>query len=109
MIRALREEPVFAERFLSYLLARTIRMQEDVVDQLFHSSQKRLARVLLSLAHFENDGQTEAVIPKMSQDVLAVMIGTTRSSRHEPMSSMSKEGAEMAVPWSIGCGRNETW
>lgn len=79
MIRALHEEPVFAERFLSYLLAHTMRMREDVVDQLFHSSEKRLARVLLLLAHFENDGQTEAVIPKMSQDVLAAMIGTTRS------------------------------
>ena len=79
MIRALHEEPMFAELFMSYLLARTRRIQEDVVDQLFNSSEKRLARVLLSLAHFENDGQQETDIPKLSHETFAAMIGTTRS------------------------------
>ncbi len=79
MIRALHEEPAFAELFMSYLLARTRRIQEDVVDQLFNSSEKRLARVLLSLAHVENGGKPEAVIPRLSAEMFAEMIGTTRS------------------------------
>ena len=69
---------MFAELFMSYLLARTRRIQEDVVDQLFNSSEKRLARVLLSLAHFENDGQQETDIPKLSHETFDAMIGTTR-------------------------------
>lgn len=79
MISALHEEPAFAELFMSYRLTRTRRIQEDVVDQLFNPSEKRLARVLLSLAHVENDGKSEAVIPKLSAEVFAAMIGTTRS------------------------------
>ncbi len=79
MIRALHEEPAFAERFVSYLLAHTRRTQEDVVDQLFNSSEKRLARVLLLLAHMESDGKPEAVIPKLSAETFSKMIGTTRS------------------------------
>jgi CRP-like cAMP-binding protein len=65
--------------FISYLLARNIRIEEDLVDQLFNSSEKRLARVLLLLANFGKDGKPEAVIPKVSQEVLAEMVGTTRS------------------------------
>lgn len=79
MIRVLHEEPMFAELFMAYLLAHSIRIQEDLVDQLFNSSEKRLARVLLLLAHFGKEGKPEPVIAKISQETLAEMIGTTRS------------------------------
>jgi CRP-like cAMP-binding protein len=79
MIRLLHEEPTFAELFMSYLLAHSIRIQADLVDQLFNSSEKRLARVLLLLAHFGKEGKPEPVIAKVSQETLAEMIGTTRS------------------------------
>jgi len=79
MIRVLHDEPAFSELFLSYLLSRNIRIQEDLVDQLFNSSEKRLARVLLLMAHFGKEGKPEPVLPKISQDMLAEMIGTTRS------------------------------
>jgi CRP-like cAMP-binding protein len=79
MIRLMHEEPTFAELFMSYLLAHTIRIQEDLVDQLFNSSEKRLARILLLLAHFGKEGKPEPVIAKVSQEMLAEMIGTTRS------------------------------
>jgi CRP-like cAMP-binding protein len=79
MICVLHEEPAFAELFMSYLLARTRRIQEDVVDQLFNPSEKRLARVLLLLAHLESDGKQEGVIPKLSAETFSKMIGTTRS------------------------------
>ena len=79
MGRVLHEEPAFTELFLSYLLARTIRIEEDLVDHLFNSSEKRLARALLLLAHFGKEGEPETVIAKISQETLAEMIGTTRS------------------------------
>jgi CRP/FNR family transcriptional regulator, cyclic AMP receptor protein len=79
MIRVLHEEPKFAEAFMSYLLAHSIRIQEDLVDQLFNSSEKRLARILLLLAHFGKESKPEPVIAKISQETLAEMIGTTRS------------------------------
>jgi CRP/FNR family transcriptional regulator, cyclic AMP receptor protein len=79
MIDTLHNEPNFTELFLAYLLARNIRIEEDLVDQLFNSSEKRLARVLLLMAHFGKEGKPEAIIPKVSQEVLAEMIGTTRS------------------------------
>lgn len=79
MVRVLHEEKLFSEVFVSYLLARNTRIQEDLVDQLFNSSEKRLARALLLLAQFGKDGTPETVIPKISQEVLAEMIGTTRS------------------------------
>ncbi len=79
MIRLLHEEPRFAELFMSYLLMHAVRIQEDLVDQLFNSSEKRLARVLLLLAHFGKEGKPETVIAKISQETLAEMIGTTRS------------------------------
>jgi len=79
MIRVLHDEPTFAELFMSYLLAQTIRIQEDLVDQLFNSSEKRLARILLLMAHFGKEGKPEPVIAKVSQEMLAEMIGTTRS------------------------------
>jgi CRP/FNR family cyclic AMP-dependent transcriptional regulator len=79
VIRVLRDEPGFSELFISHLLARTIRVEEDLVDQLFNSSEKRLARLLLLLANFGKEGRPEAVIAKISQETLAEMIGTTRS------------------------------
>jgi CRP/FNR family transcriptional regulator, cyclic AMP receptor protein len=79
MVRVLLDEPKFSEKFTTHLLARTIRVEEDLVDQLFNSSEKRLARALLLLANFGKDGKQEPVIAKVSQETLADMIGTTRS------------------------------
>jgi CRP-like cAMP-binding protein len=78
-IRVLRTEPAFSEMFLAYVLSRNMRIEEDLVDQLFNSSEKRLARVLLLLANFGKEGKPEPVIAKISQETLAEMIGTTRS------------------------------
>jgi CRP-like cAMP-binding protein len=79
MVRVLHDEKLFSDVFVSYLLSRNARIQEDLVDQLFNSSEKRLARALLLLAHFGKDGEPDTVIPKISQETLAEMIGTTRS------------------------------
>ena len=79
MARMLRDEADFSERFTAHLLARTVRVEEDLVDQLFNSSEKRLARALLLLANFGKDGKPEPVIAKISQETLADMVGTTRS------------------------------
>jgi CRP-like cAMP-binding protein len=79
MVQALHREPVFAQMFTAYLLSRNIRMEEDLVDQLFNSSEKRLARILLLLANFGKEGRPEPVVPKISQEMLAEMVGTTRS------------------------------
>ena len=79
MMDALHREHAFSDLFVAYLLARNIRYEEDLVDQLFNSSEKRLARVLLLLAHFGKEGVPETVVPKISQETLAEMVGTTRS------------------------------
>jgi len=79
MIDALHREHAFSDLFVAYLLARNIRYEEDLVDQLFNSSEKRLARVLLLLAHFGKEGVPETVVPRISQETLAEMVGTTRS------------------------------
>jgi CRP/FNR family transcriptional regulator, cyclic AMP receptor protein len=79
MMEALHREHEFSDMFVAYLLARNIRYEEDLVDQLFNSSEKRLARILLLLAHFGKEGAPETVIPQISQETLAEMIGTTRS------------------------------
>jgi CRP-like cAMP-binding protein len=79
MLGLLHRDPAFAEAFTTYLLSRTVRMEEDLVDLLFNSSEKRLARALLLLANFGKESRPEAVIPKVSQETLAAMIGTTRS------------------------------
>jgi CRP/FNR family cyclic AMP-dependent transcriptional regulator len=79
MIRVVHDEPSFAELFIAHLLARAVRVESDLVDQLFNSSEKRLARVLLLLANFGKEGRPEPVIAKISQETLAEMIGTTRS------------------------------
>lgn len=92
MIRVLHEEPAFSEMFVSYLLARTIRVEEDLVDQLFNSSEKRLARALLLLANFGKEGRPEPIIAKISQQTLAEMIGTTRPRVSQFMNKFRKLG-----------------
>ena len=92
MIRVVHEEPAFTEVFVTFLLDRNVRIQADLVDQLFNSSEKRLARVLLLLAHFGKEGKPEGVIPKISQEVLAEMIGTTRSRVNFFMNRFRKLG-----------------
>jgi CRP-like cAMP-binding protein len=79
IVRVLHDEPKFSETFVSYLLARNARVEEDLVDQLFNSSEKRLARVLLLMANFGKEGKPEPVIAKISQETLAEIVGTTRS------------------------------
>jgi CRP-like cAMP-binding protein len=79
MVRVLHDEPKLSEMFMHFLLTRNDRIQADLVDQLFNSSEKRLARILLLLAQFGKESKPETVIPKISQEVLAEMIGTTRS------------------------------
>ncbi len=79
MVRVLHKEPELSEMFTSFLLARNARIQADLVDQLFNSSEKRLARILLLLAQFGKESKPETVVPKISQEMLAEMIGTTRS------------------------------
>jgi CRP/FNR family transcriptional regulator, cyclic AMP receptor protein len=79
MLRVLREDPSFSDVFVTFLLARNARAQEDLIDQLFNSSEKRLARILLLLAQFGKKGHPEIVIPNISQETLAEMVGTTRS------------------------------
>src|SRR6201989_1216579 len=79
IVRVLHDEPAFSERFVAPLLARNIRVAEDVIDQLFNSSEKRLARALLLLANFGKESRPEPIIAKISQETLAEMIGTTRS------------------------------
>ena len=92
MIRLLHADPKFSELFTTYLLSRNIRFEEDLVDQLFNSSEKRLARILLLLAHFGKEGKQEPVIPKISQEILAGMIGTTRSRVSHFMNKFRKLG-----------------
>jgi CRP/FNR family cyclic AMP-dependent transcriptional regulator len=92
MVRVLHEEHAFADVFVSFLLARNVRIQADLVDQLFNSSEKRLARVLLLLANFGKEARPESVIPKISQEVLAEMIGTTRSRVNFFMNRFRKLG-----------------
>jgi CRP/FNR family transcriptional regulator, cyclic AMP receptor protein len=79
MVTALREEPLFSEAFMAYLLTRNSRIEEDLIDQLFNSSERRLARMLLVLANFGKEGSPQPIIPNISQETLAEMIGTTRS------------------------------
>ena len=92
MIRLLHERSIFSERFMAHLLARNVRIEEDLVDQLFNSSEKRLARVLLLLARFGKEGMTEPIIPKVSQEVLAEIVGTTRPRINEFMNKFRKLG-----------------
>ena len=79
MIRALRDEPTFSQLFTAFVLSRNVQIEADLVDQLFNSSEKRLARVLLLLAHFGKGGKMEPIIPQINQETLAARVGTTRS------------------------------
>jgi CRP/FNR family transcriptional regulator, cyclic AMP receptor protein len=92
MVGLLHREPEFAELFTAYLLTRNVRIEEDLIDQLFNSSEKRLARILLLLAHFGKTPEPEVVIPKMTQETLASMIGTTRSRVSYFMNRFRKMG-----------------
>src|SRR3989454_265442 len=92
MIRVLHEEHEFSDRFIAYMLARNIRVEEDLIDQLFNSSEKRLARTLLLLARYGAQGQPQKVLPKVSQEMLAEMIGTTRSRVNFFMNKFRKLG-----------------
>jgi CRP/FNR family transcriptional regulator, cyclic AMP receptor protein len=91
-LKTLREEPKFSELFTSYLLARTVRVEEDLVDQLFNSSEKRLARALLILSNVGKAGRPEAIIPRVDQATLAEMIGTTRSRVSQFMNKFRQMG-----------------
>jgi CRP/FNR family transcriptional regulator, cyclic AMP receptor protein len=92
IVRVIHEEPAFSEMFIAHLLGRTMRVEADLVDQLFNSSEKRLARVLLLLANFGKEGKPEPVIAKISQETLAEMIGTTRSRVSYFMNKFRKLG-----------------
>jgi len=92
MIRTLHEEHEFSDRFIAYMLARNIRVEEDLIDQLFNSSEKRLARALLLLARYGAQGHPQKVLPKVSQEMLAEMIGTTRSRVNFFMNKFRKLG-----------------
>jgi CRP-like cAMP-binding protein len=92
MVDLLRAEPAFAEFFLAHLLTRTTRIEEDLADQIFNPSEKRLARLLLLLANFDGDGAPEPAIPRISQETLAEAIGTTRSRVSFFMNKFRKQG-----------------
>jgi len=92
MIRVLHAEHAFSDRFVSYMLSRNIRVEGDLIDQLFNSSEKRLARTLLLLARYGKEDQPEGIIPKVSQETLAEMIGTTRSRVNFFMNKFRKLG-----------------
>src|ERR1700730_6741742 len=92
MIEVLHREHAFSDMFVAYLLTRNIRYEEDLVDQLFNSSEKRLARILLLLAHFGKEGKAEVLVPTISQESLAEMVGTTRSRVNFFMNRFRKLG-----------------
>jgi len=92
VVRLLHEEPSFANLFMAHLLSRNIKVEEDLVDQLFNSSEKRLARVLLILANFGKEGAPQTAVPKISQETLAGMVGTTRSRVNVFMNRFRKLG-----------------
>jgi CRP/FNR family cyclic AMP-dependent transcriptional regulator len=92
MQNALHEQPAFSELFVAYLLTRNSRIEEDLIDQLFNSSERRLARMLLLLSHFGKEGASQAIVPNISQETLAEMIGTTRSRVSHFMNKFRKLG-----------------
>ena len=92
MLRVLHEERTFSDFFVPYVLSRNVRTQEDLVDQLFNSSEQRLARTLLLLAHYGTEGAPEAVVPEINQETLAGMVGTTRSRVNFFMNKFKKLG-----------------
>jgi CRP/FNR family transcriptional regulator, cyclic AMP receptor protein len=92
IMQVIHDEPEFAEKFIAYVLSRSARTEADLVDQLFNSSEKRLARTLLLLANFGKEGRPEPIVPKMSQETLAEMVGTTRSRISQFMNKFRKLG-----------------
>jgi CRP-like cAMP-binding protein len=92
MIRGLRNDPTFSQMFMSFLLSHNVQLEADLVDQLFNSSEKRLARVLMLMANFGKDGRMEAVIPQINQEILAAKVGTTRSRINFFMNKFRKLG-----------------
>jgi CRP/FNR family cyclic AMP-dependent transcriptional regulator len=92
MVRVLHTEHAFSDRFVSYMLSRNIRVEEDLIDQLFNSSEKRLARTLLLLSRYGKDDKPQVVLPKVSQEMLAEMVGTTRSRVNFFMNKFKKLG-----------------
>jgi CRP-like cAMP-binding protein len=92
MVRMLHEQPSFSEMFMAFILSRNIQIEEELVDQLFNSSEQRLARLLLLLSNFGKDGKLEPVIPKISQEILAARVGTTRSRVNHFMNKFRKLG-----------------
>jgi CRP-like cAMP-binding protein len=92
IIRVLHKEHEFSDRFIAYMLGRNLRVEEDLIDQLFNSSEKRLARTLLLLASYGTQDQPQKVLPKVSQETLAEMIGTTRSRVNFFMNKFRKLG-----------------
>jgi CRP/FNR family cyclic AMP-dependent transcriptional regulator len=114
MVRMLHQEPPLSDVFVSFLLTRNARVQADLVDQLFNSSEKRVARVLLLLAQFGKESKPETVVPKISQEILAEMIGTTRSrvsffmNRSENWASLNTTARfGFTTPYSISFCRNK--
>jgi CRP-like cAMP-binding protein len=107
MVRMLHEQQDLSELFIKHLLSRSIRYEADLVDQLFNSSEKRLARILLLLAHFGKESRTETVLPTVSQDTLAQMVGTTRSrvshfmSKFKGLGFIDYNGHELTVNSSL--------
>jgi CRP/FNR family cyclic AMP-dependent transcriptional regulator len=92
MLRVLHEEPTFSDFFIPYVLSRNVRVQEDLVDQLFNSTEQRLARTLLLLAHYGKEGTPETIVPEINQETLAGMVGTTRSHVNRFMNKFKKLG-----------------
>jgi CRP/FNR family transcriptional regulator, cyclic AMP receptor protein len=92
MVRALHDEPTFSQQFMDYLLSRNVQIEAELVDQLFNSSEKRLARVLLLLAHFGKDAKLEPIVPHINQEVLAARVGTTRARVNFFMNKFRKLG-----------------
>jgi len=92
MVRLLHEKPSFSERFMAFLVTRNIQVEADIVDHLFNSSEKRLARLLLMLANFYSDGELRLIVPKISQEVLAARVGTTRGRVNNFMNKFRKLG-----------------
>ncbi len=92
MVRRLHDDKDFSEKFMAFLMTRNIQIEADLVDQLFNSSEKRLARVLLLLANFSDDGQLRPIVPKISQEVLAARVGTTRSRVNQFMNKFRRLG-----------------
>ena len=97
IVKVLHDEPKFYEMFMSYILARNARVEEDLVDQLFNSSEKRLARALLLMANFGKEGRPETVITKISQGTLAEIVGTTRSRVNVFMNKFRKRDSSITT------------